>query len=244
MKADPKDQRRLLDLQLTDTTLNQLDHRRRNLPEHAVIKRLEEEARIVGDEKAQAEAAVGDIDRDIARQEREIEQVRQRSARDQQRLDSGQGTAKDLTNLQHELGSLARRQAELEDVELELMEKREVAQAAVVAHARQLGEITAILQTAVARRDEALGEIQTEEVLSRAARERQAADIPEALLKLYEKIRVNSPTAAAQLQGRRCGACRIEVSAGDYERVRTSAPDEVLRCEECRAIMVREDTRR
>ena len=239
MKADPTDQRRLLDLQLTDTTLNQLDHRRRNLPEHAEITRFDAEARTVGDEHAQAEAAVSDIDRDIARQEREIEQVRQRAARDQERLDKGTGNAKDLANLQHELGSLARRQSELEDVELELMERRESAQAKVDAFAARLAEIGAARDASVERRDKALAEIETEENLSKAARQRQAADVPEGLLALYEKIRVQSPTAAAAIRGRRCGACRIELSAGEVDRVRLAPKDEVLRCEECRAIMVR-----
>lgn len=239
MKADPKDQRRLLDLQLTDTTLRQLDHRRRNLPEHAEIERFEADARTAFDEHAQAEAAVGDIDRDIARQEREIEQVRQRAARDQARLDAGTGSAKDLSNLQHELGSLARRQSELEDVELELMERRETAQAAVDALTARLDEVNAGREAATARRDKAVEEIGGEEALAKSAREKQAADVPDALLSLYEKIRTQSPIAAAAIRGRRCGACRIELSAGEVDRVRNAPRDEVLRCEECRSIMVR-----
>ncbi|HEY1179992.1 MAG TPA: C4-type zinc ribbon domain-containing protein, partial [Phytomonospora sp.] len=238
MKADPKDQRRLLDLQLTDTTLNQLDHRRRNLPEHAEIERFDTAARTAQDEHAQAEAAVGDIDRDIARQEREIEQVRQRAARDQARLDAGTGSAKDLANIQHELGSLARRQSELEDVELELMERRETAQAAVDALTARLDEVNTGRETATARRDKSLGEIAGEENLAKSARERQAADVPDALLALYEKIRTQSPIAAAPIRGRRCGSCRIELSAGEVDRVKNAPRDEVLRCEECRSIMV------
>ncbi|MBB6032399.1 zinc ribbon domain-containing protein [Phytomonospora endophytica] len=239
MKADPKDQRRLLDLQLSDTTLNQLDHRRRNLPEHAEIERFDTTARTAQDEHAQAEAAVGDIDRDIARQEREIEQVRQRAARDQARLDAGTGSAKDLSNLQHELGSLSRRQSELEDVELELMERRETAQAAVDALTARLDEVNTGREAATARRDKSLGEIAGEEALAKSARQQQAGELPDALLALYEKIRTQSPIAAAPIRGRRCGACRIELSAGEVDRVKTAPRDEVLRCEECRSIMVR-----
>ncbi|MEV0645774.1 C4-type zinc ribbon domain-containing protein [Phytomonospora sp. NPDC050363] len=239
MKADPKEQRRLLDLQLTDTTLNQLDHRRRNLPEHAEIARLDAEARTAVDEHAQAEAAVGDIDRDIARQEREIDQVRQRAARDQSRLDAGTGTAKDLANLQHELGSLARRQSELEDVELELMERRETAQAAVDALTARLEEVNSVRAAATERRDKALEEIGNEEALAKGAREKQVGELSDALLALYDKIRRQSPIAAAPIRGRRCGACRIELSAGEVDRVQKAPRDEVLRCEECRSIMVR-----
>ena len=44
---------------------------------------------------------------------------------DQAKLDSGQGSAKDLQALQHEITSLAARQSALEDVELEVMERLE-----------------------------------------------------------------------------------------------------------------------
>ena len=54
-----------------------------------------------------------------------MDQVRARAERDRQMLESGSGSAKDLENIQHELESLAKRQADLEDVVLEVMEKVE-----------------------------------------------------------------------------------------------------------------------
>src|SRR5690606_28980486 len=120
-------QRRLLELAELDTSLAQLAHRRRNLPEHAELERLDREIAKLEDERVRAQVAVDDLDRDIARVDRDVEQVRQRADRDRARLDAGTGPAKELEALQHELGTLARRQRELEDAELELMEKREQA---------------------------------------------------------------------------------------------------------------------
>ena len=130
MKADPDAQRRLLDLQAIDTSLAQIAHRRRTLPELAELDRLARELSALEDERVRAQVAVDDIDRDIARLEKDIEQVRQRADRDRGRLDAGTGPARELEALQHELATLSRRQGELEDAELELMEQREQTQAA------------------------------------------------------------------------------------------------------------------
>ncbi|GIG71387.1 hypothetical protein Pen01_76820 [Phytomonospora endophytica] len=119
------------------------------------------------------------------------------------------------------------------------MERRETAQAAVDALTARLDEVNTGREAATARRDKSLGEIAGEEALAKSARQQQAGELPDALLALYEKIRTQSPIAAAPIRGRRCGACRIELSAGEVDRVKTAPRDEVLRCEECRSIMVR-----
>ena len=122
MKADPFVQLRLLDLQALDTSLDQLAHRRRTLPELAEIARLDGLVAAMRDDVVRAETEVADLGRDERRIEADVDVVRSRMARDQQRLDSGQvGSPRELENLQHELGSLARRQGDREEQELEVM---------------------------------------------------------------------------------------------------------------------------
>ena len=107
MKADPAAQRRLLELQAIDTTLNQLAHRRRTLPQLAELDRL---AKLIGEadsERIKAQVAVDDFDRDIARLEKDVDQVRVRKNKDQGRLDAGTGPARELEALQHELRGAA-----------------------------------------------------------------------------------------------------------------------------------------
>src|SRR5207237_571744 len=108
------------------------------LPEHAELGRLAREIAVLDDARIKAQVTVDDRDRDIARLEKDTEQVRARKSRDQARLDAGTGPAKELEALQHELGSLARRQSELEDAELELMEQRETAEATMTGAQRRL----------------------------------------------------------------------------------------------------------
>ncbi|HYN67967.1 MAG TPA: C4-type zinc ribbon domain-containing protein, partial [Ornithinibacter sp.] len=44
---------------------------------------------------------------------------------------------------------------------------------------------------------------------------------------------------AAALHQRRCGGCQLELNPVEIQRIRSAPDDEVLRCEECRRILVR-----
>ncbi|PTA47213.1 zinc ribbon domain-containing protein [Micromonospora sp. RP3T] len=239
MKADPKVQRRLLDLQAIDTTLAQLAHRRRSLPERAELEALARELSALEDERVRAQVAVDDLDRDIARLEKDVDQVRARKSKDEARLASGSGPARELEALQHELVSLNRRQSDLEDAELELMEQRETAQGVLDGIESRIAEARERRAATEQRRDDALAEIAKEEEFKRTSRQPLAGDLPADLVTLYDKIREDTGLGAALLTGGRCGGCRLDLSGADLARIRKSDPDDVVRCEECRRIMVR-----
>ncbi|KIR60732.1 MULTISPECIES: zinc ribbon domain-containing protein [Micromonospora] len=239
MKADPKVQRRLLDLQAIDTTLAQLAHRRRTLPELAELETLARELSALEDERVRAQVAVDDLDRDIARIEKDVEQVRARKSKDEARLAAGSGPARELEALQHELVSLNRRQSDLEDAELELMEQRETAQGVLDGIERRAADARERRAAAERRRDDALADIAKEEEFKRQSRQPLAGDLPAELVTLYDKIRADTGLGAALLTGGRCGGCRLELYGADMARIRKAAPDDVVRCEECRRIMVR-----
>jgi uncharacterized protein len=240
VKADANAQRLLLDVQGIDTALAQLAHRRETLPELAELDRLRRELSAMTDERTQAQVEVDDLDRDIARLERDVEQVRARKDKDADRLASGRGPARELEALQHEIESLNRRQTELEDVELELMERREQAQARL----DEIGERLAAAQqqrgVVEGRRDAALAEINAQETGHVDARKPLVGQLPAELVALYERIRDDSGgVGAALLRSGRCGGCRLDLSATERARIKAAAPDEVVRCDECRRILVR-----
>ena len=238
MKASPEAQRRLLDLQAIDTTLAQLAHRRRSLPELAEIDAIAREISALEDDRVRAQVAVDDLDRDIARFEKDIEQVRSRKDRDQKRLDAG-GALREIEGLQHELATLNRRQSELEDSELELMEQRESAEAVLGGVQEKLAEARERREAAEHRRDAAYADIAKEREFKAQSRVPLAADLPDDLMELYDKIRADTGLGAALVRAGRCGGCRIELYGADLARVKNAPADDVVRCEECRRIMVR-----
>lgn len=187
-----------------------------------------------------ARTAHGDVQRDLAKSDQDVQLVRDRAARNQARLDSGQGSAKDLQALQHELQSLARRQSELEDVEIEVMERAESLTARVAELDGRRAEVAARLESLESEWQAAVKDLDSEASRVGAARADIVAGVGEDLVGLYEKIRASSGgLGAAELRQRRCGACRLELNNVDIDRIRKAADDEVVRCEECRRIMIR-----
>lgn len=240
MRADPKDQQRLLEVQAIDTALQQLAHRKKNLPEFAEVAGLTKVISALEDDRVRAEVDVDDLDRDIAKLEKEIDSVRQRALRDQQRLDDGRLPARELTALEHEMHSLKRRQSELEDSELELMEKRETAQERLEGVDVKIASARERREGAEAKRDAGLNDLSKEEEWKANARKPLVADLPADLITLYEKIRADSGgLGAALVRHGQCGGCKIELYGADRARVKAAPADEVVRCEECRRIMVR-----
>ena len=180
------------------------------------------------------------MQREVAKAEADVQLVRDRSARDQARLNSGQGTAKDLQALQHEVASLARRQGELEDIELEVMERAETLEARVGELDAARAELTSKVEALEASRDKALAELDGEAQDLATKRANVVPGVGADLVALYEKIRANSGgVGAAALRQRRCEGCRLELNQVDINRIVAAAEDEVLRCEECRRILVR-----
>ncbi|WP_433174116.1 zinc ribbon domain-containing protein [Actinoallomurus sp. CA-150999] len=241
MKAAPEAQLRLLDLQELDTTLDRLAHRRRTIPELAEIAKVEERIGGVADALVAAQTEISDIDREQKKAEQDVDQVRARAERDQKRLDSGQvSSARDLENLQSEIASLQKRQSDLEEIVLEVMERREEAENRLRAVETDKEDADKELAELAERRDATSQEIDGQAELTRTARSGVAGDIPDDLLKLYEKLREQhrGVAAAALLRGQ-CQGCHLQLNTVELNAIRAAAKDEVLRCEECRRILVR-----
>ena len=240
MKAAPADQAKLLDIAGLDQTLSQLAHKAKSLPEHEAIAKAGVRLTELNNLIVAITTEQSDIKKELLRADADVDQVRSRVAKDQSRLDAGQGSPKELEAFQHELVSLARRQSELEDIELEIMERMESAQL----HEKELRTehdgLSAEVSALESKRDGSLAAISGEEIVTREMRGILASQIDDALLAQYSKLSesIGAPGAAA-LHQRRCQGCRLEINAVDIEKFRAAAADEVLRCEECRRILVR-----
>jgi predicted nucleic acid-binding Zn-ribbon protein len=241
MKADPSHQQRLLDLQAVDTSLDRLAARRRSLPELAAVEELAKALSAVDDDVVRVRTELSDLGRAQRKLNNEIDIVRSRVTRDRNRLDSGLvASPRELENLQAELASLARRQGVLEDEVLEGMEAGEELEGRLARLAAERERIAGERDAAAARRDEAIADIDAEVARLRGEREALVPVLPAALVALYERIRASSGgVGAAALVRRRCEGCHLELSGADLRAMKVAPPDDVVRCEECRRILVR-----
>ncbi|HEX6875635.1 MAG TPA: C4-type zinc ribbon domain-containing protein [Nocardioidaceae bacterium] len=241
MKADPFAQLKLLDVQELDSRQDQLRHRLATMPQIAELKNLSRQRSEVDDQTRDARIAVDDLTRAQKRADADVEQVKARRKRDQDRMDQGLiSNPKDLERMQGELVSLERRINELEDAELEVMEQLEEAQARLDALTTRLGELDEKLAAATTARDEAAAEIEKQLAEAAADRQQKAADMPEDLMALYTRLREQKGgVGAAALRARSCGGCSLQLNSSELAEIAKTPSDEVLRCEECNRILVR-----
>jgi predicted nucleic acid-binding Zn-ribbon protein len=239
MKAEVVQQRSLLELAELDAELSRVDHRAKHLPEQQQVEAAQLEHGEANDRLAVVQIALEDLDAQVAKFESEIDAVRQREERDRSMLAAGTVDAKQLTELQHELGTLERRQSSLEDSLLEVMERREELQNQQAGELAAIDELEIKLTDAQRARDEVRTEIDQLRHQSISRRDKLVAELDPAFVALYERQRSHGGPGAGLLQGRRCGACRIEIDRGELARISAAAEDEVLRCPECGAILLR-----
>lgn len=241
LNADASIQLRLLDLQEHDTRLGQLAHRRSHLPDATRLAELEGRLTRVCDEAIAADVIASDLERDQERADKDVATVVERMRRDRELLDSGTiADPRQLQSLQAELESLTRRRSDLEDVELEIMERVEGSRAAVTVLAEQRDALTAERDLLAASVEEQRAAIDAERREVAAVRGQIAAELPADLLTLYDKIRADhGGVGAARLYRGSCQGCHLALPPNEIEEIRSAAADAVLRCEECRRILVR-----
>lgn len=243
LKADPFVQLRLLDLQEVDATLDQLAHKLATLPESRALTALTDLYDDLAARQGRLQTEIADLGREQRKAEADVEQVRSRRTRNQERIDAGQvGDPRQLQAMQHEIETLDRRVSDLEDVELDVMERLENAQAEFLEQAHELDRLAAEITETTAARDAVAADIATRRSAAEAARESLAAEVPDPLRSLYEKLRAQlGGIGVGMIKHKRCTGCQLNIGAADLARMAAAPSDEILRCEECNRILVRTD---
>jgi len=240
LTASPADQALLLDLQKLDTTLQQVAHRLANLPEIAVLSTLEGDTARLRSRLASEHGAWEDAQTELRRVESDVSLVETRIARDEQRL-AGSSSSKDAQALQGELATLGKRRADLEEVQLEVMERVEGLGAVVSTTESELAELEIRRRDAETSKVSSAAELETERTHVVRDRELLAGKVPAELLALYERQRQRYGVGASLLRGGVSSASGVALTGSDLARVRAAARDEVILCPDSDAILVRTD---
>ncbi len=240
MKATLSDQRAILDVQNFDFTQATLNNKATNLPEIAAINSLTIKANNARDLRIAAETELSDVKRELLRAEGDVEQIVTRINRDETRLASGTGAPKELEQLQHELGSLATRRSELEEIELEIMMRIDDIKARITEQSDLENALAAEITELEIKKANEMAVISSDLDAITSERASVIASINPELVALYEKIRAaNNGTGAAALIGNQCKGCHLTINTVELQRIASLAENEVVRCEECRCILVR-----
>ena len=240
MQASVAQQSLILEMQSLDNEIMQANTKLKSLPEIEQLLHIDKRITTATDELAVVKSEADQIALELRRGEVDVETVTDRIKKDEARLASGNATPKELEQLQHEVGTLKKRQESLEEIELEIMIRSD----AITSRSNTLTTDLASLQTL---KDEIAGRLKTatdeiNKVIAdkNTARNLVANQLEKPLIELYEKIRGNGGgVGAAALVGNKCNGCNLAINAVEMDRIKSLAKDELLRCEECRRILAR-----
>ena len=230
----------LLVVQSHDTTLDQLLHRRRTLPERVALVQIEDELVDLERQRTDVQTQLALIGARQEEAERETEATVKRIGEIDSRMRSGTMAARDLTAMQTEIDHLQQRQRELEDRTIEAMEEREPVETILAdldAKRDELDERAGAARVTVA---EAEVSIDADIAAAEAARAAAAAGVPAELLQQYDRLRERlGGVGAAPLVGGSCGGCHLSLPATELDRIKKLPPDAVVHCDQCGRILVR-----
>lgn len=221
--------------------MDALNHQLANIPEVKELAALKGKRVDLDNAARDLRILVDDLTAEQKKADRDVEQVKARQLRDQSMLDSGAvGDPKALERMLGEVESLKRRISDLEDVEIEVMERLETAQSDLDTRGGELEALDAqaatLTGTITARQAELGHEVESVQAERKAA----VSGLPDDLLALYERLRTQKGgVGAAALRAKQCGGCRLTLDASILGEIREKPTDEVVRCEECSRILVR-----
>jgi len=238
LKASPDEQALLLDLQALDTKLAQLDHKAKSLPQHAALATLAAELAAVKSTALERTGVKEDVEIELKRLESDVEVVEARIKRDAERLESS-SSVKDVAALEQELTALRKRRDDLEEIELTVMERLEVAEASLAAASAEVAALDGRRQALESELSAALAEIANERSHTAANRQTIDGKVPADLLALYTKQRDRYGAGASLLRFGVSSANGVKLNESDLQAIRAAAPDDVLICPSSDAILVR-----
>ena len=238
MKAPVSEQRSLLELQAADTRLAQLNHKAKNLPQQKRLDELATQIGAVSHRLALVKGELEDAELEISRVESDVEVVATRMKRDRSRLETSSST-KDIQGLEHEIASLEKRQSDLEDIELAVMERMDDINARLALVTEELGIFTAEQLALQTDRDSALAEISHERAGVQVSRDLIAGGIGDELLGLYNRQQGRYGIGAALLTRGISMGSNVKLHESDLAKIRLAAPDDVVLDPDSNCILVR-----
>lgn len=239
MKVLPEIQKKLIDLASLDFQIISINSKIQNHPLRARITELQ--GRIPGIEatKVENQSKIEETKKQINRIEIDADNVKKRLESDKNRLNSSQTNPKQLPQIQHEIETMTGKLNEIENLELDFLSELEELSLNQENLVKIVKEIVTELNQQKDNLDRDLDQLNKELSVFKDSRNNLVINFEPELIKLYEKIRLDHGVGAGILDNNKCGACQITISPAEFEEIKKTDPSELVRCENCRCILVR-----
>jgi predicted nucleic acid-binding Zn-ribbon protein len=237
MKASQQQQEVLLDLGQIDLQIRRSKLALEALLSSAELDEIRAELMQLSEFLLSQRNALDSLEIDMSRAAQDLELVDERIKKDNDRLEQS-SNPKDIQGIQHELSSLAKRKDTLEDAELVLMEKVEMAKAEVADVTQKRESVQHKLSNLEASTDAEVAKLKSGIVLLNEDRDRAKANLPAELADHYEKLKLRG-VGVGRFSGIACGVCGMTMTGAGLDEVRATPMDELAHCMECNGILVR-----
>jgi len=239
MRAAHESQKLLIELSLFDQKISRLSNQKQNHPQLRKITELTARLPSIEASIVENDSQINEKKKELARAEVDVENITKRVKKDNERLNSSETSAKDLTQIQHEIGTLKNKQKELEEVEISILEiiedlehKKRGLQEISTQVKDEISQLNTLIKYDFSRANSEIAVFTTN-------RNEVVSKIDKSLVELYEKIRLEHGIGAGMFSHGTCSSCQIQISPAEISKINALDPEEVIRCENCRCILVR-----
>ncbi|MDY2941913.1 MAG: hypothetical protein SOS98_06320 [Varibaculum sp.] len=239
MKADAQQRANLLKLQRTDSRIAKLAAELRSLP---IMRHIQDQQQLLAKIRKiriTGQSQFADTKREIERVSADLERVSKRLEKQQGHLDRSEGNARALLALENEVEQLKGRMAELEDEQLQLLERQETIQGKLTvleeratAEEAQLAELNDQVEEQRKLRSNEITQLE-------AQRSDLRAGVPSNVLSAYDQLRDGGGQAVAQLIDGRVEGVHFELSPAELHTLQMAPEDEVIILEDYGVLVVR-----
>lgn len=237
MKASTGDQKTLLELVELDLSLSRNASEVSKLRADDELEKASELTLELSDQLIDLRNRVSDLEFELKRSEDDLELVEKRIAKDKQRL-ATTSSSKDAQGIEHELGALAKRKNELEEAELEIMEKLDGLRIELAKTTEQKSDAEIKLDALRNSVSILSTQLETQKMELSSKRNSLIEKLDAELAAAYLR-KADRGVAVGKLVGRECGACRLSITATSLDEILALPLDEVAECPNCQAFLVR-----
>lgn len=237
MKVSKEQLDSLVDLYAKETELKKIKSTLATLASGDHLSDQHDEILALSQEVTVQRSAVEEIEREITRVAGDLEVVDNRIQKDLGLMNQATNT-KDIQGIQHELDTLNKRKDELETAELELMESIDSQKSKL----EQLLERKRVLESEL---DDSRSQTKSEMISLEAhilelqnQTGKLRAMVSSELMGLYDQRALRGVPVGKLLKST-CGACNMSLTSTALNDLHKIPGDELARCPECTAILVR-----
>ena len=229
----------LLELQLTDSAIDEIGRRLPRLPD--VVASNEADAAVAAWEQRRRalDAQIAGYESSIAATEAASETITKQTTRLQQQLKTVIAP-REAEALMHEIELLKGKRSLLDDEELEALDGMGTAEAARAELDANEGALRSAAAAAKELADAARAASDVELAATISRRDAMRSALEPAVLSRYDAMRAShNGVAIAKLNGLRCEGCHLDLSRGEVDDIKRSGPEELPECPNCGRLLVR-----